>query len=217
MGITFSFLLTPTATPHSSPSGAAHSVHSISDSPKSQAEGTPETILALLPSDTPSAAALFYGYQLEPAVKTVSSISLMRRMRKRQGFKRSLSVNSLGSSSTPSQTPKKGVVKNKNRKVSQLSAFVGECVWCGTHKTAQWRRGPTGARGLCNRCGIEWAKHVRNEAKLINLSIPEAEELLTDQWKNGERFTQYLPYKPQPPADSTVGSPAESGAETNQE
>jgi hypothetical protein len=75
------------------------------------------------------------GYDLEAAVHTISSLSLVRRMNYFQRDKKSMS-------------PKKSSIKK--RKPGTTSSIIGECVWCGVHKTAQWRRGPNGARSLCN-------------------------------------------------------------------
>jgi hypothetical protein len=35
------------------------------------------------------------------------------------------------------------------------------CKWCLSNKTAQWRKGPTGPKTLCNACGLEYAKRIR--------------------------------------------------------
>ena len=42
----------------------------------------------------------------------------------------------------------------RKRKVIHSTTSPGECTWCGVKKTAQWRKGPSGSRGLCNvsRC-----------------------------------------------------------------
>ncbi|TKY88431.1 hypothetical protein EX895_002783 [Sporisorium graminicola] len=37
----------------------------------------------------------------------------------------------------------------------------GSCQACGTTETPEWRRGPDGARTLCNACGLHYAKLVR--------------------------------------------------------
>lgn len=37
----------------------------------------------------------------------------------------------------------------------------GSCQACGTTETPEWRRGPDGARTLCNACGLHFAKLVR--------------------------------------------------------
>jgi hypothetical protein len=102
----------------------------------------------------------------------------------------------------------------KKRKINSTTATAGECTWCGVKKTAQWRKGPTGARGLCNvsdlinltissnmklfititnsqRCGIEWAKQIRYEAKLNGVSNAEAEARLVYTYKDTDRFKRF--------------------------
>ncbi|KAH8660604.1 hypothetical protein BX600DRAFT_467926 [Xylariales sp. PMI_506] len=39
------------------------------------------------------------------------------------------------------------------------------CSNCHTQETPEWRRGPSGFRDLCNRCGLRWAKSVRKAPK----------------------------------------------------
>eukprot|EP00842_Homolaphlyctis_polyrhiza_P006109 jgi/Hompol1/649/HPOL_001482-RA len=60
--------------------------------------------------------------------------------------------------------------KARKRKVIHSTASPGECTWCGVRKTAQWRKGPTGPRGLCNACGLEWAKQIKHEARRLGIS-----------------------------------------------
>mmetsp|Transcript_6017 Transcript_6017/g.22027 ORF Transcript_6017/g.22027 Transcript_6017/m.22027 type:complete len:127 (-) Transcript_6017:176-556(-) len=36
------------------------------------------------------------------------------------------------------------------------TSSVKTCTYCGTAKTPLWRSGPTGAKSLCNACGIKW-------------------------------------------------------------
>jgi GATA zinc finger len=118
----------------------------------------------------------------------------------------------------------------KKRKINATTTTAGECTWCGVKKTAQWRKGPTGARGLCNvsfyeilkdllfmqdllyiiarsiiytrslqiltntnkqRCGIEWAKQIRYEAKTNGVSNSEAEARLVYTYKDTDRFKRF--------------------------
>ncbi|CEG71249.1 Putative GATA-type sexual development transcription factor NsdD [Rhizopus microsporus] len=44
--------------------------------------------------------------------------------------------------------------KRKRRRLS----FQGQCHSCNTSETPEWRRGPNGARTLCNACGLHYAK-----------------------------------------------------------
>lgn len=42
-------------------------------------------------------------------------------------------------------------------------ANVKTCANCGRTDSPEWRVGPTGARNLCNACGLRWAKATRNQ------------------------------------------------------
>ncbi|KAJ3252896.1 blue light receptor [Boothiomyces macroporosus] len=138
-----------------------------------------------------------YGYTLQPAVHKINSSSLIKRMNRMNRV-----INS--KAKKIERKPKMG----KKRKVAQHTASIGECLWCKCHKTAQWRKGPTGARSLCNRCGIEWAKHIRIEARTKAISNIEAEAELIRQFQTGERFQKYQ-------KTDEYESPADSGQNDN--
>ena len=181
VGITFSFHLKEMS---STDPGVVQEAKSITDSPQSQSNrnitdspqsqyerpqfsGGDSNDEDTLKEKQPSANQ-FMGYQLEPAIKTVSCITLMRKINKRLngargrggigGQRRRNSVGSIASSTATgiskkfSQNPSKKSSQSpfKKRKPGQGNAMFGECIWCGIHKTAQWRRGPIGARSLCN-------------------------------------------------------------------
>ncbi|EIN10029.1 hypothetical protein PUNSTDRAFT_113301 [Punctularia strigosozonata HHB-11173 SS5] len=59
-----------------------------------------------------------------------------------------------------------GQPKSKYRKRSRASP-PGKCHSCNSRETPEWRRGPDGARTLCNACGLHYAKLVRKRDKLI--------------------------------------------------
>ncbi|KAJ3367268.1 blue light receptor [Allomyces arbusculus] len=40
------------------------------------------------------------------------------------------------------------------------------CIDCGTTTSPEWRKGPTGAKTLCNACGLRYAKKVKTEKQL---------------------------------------------------
>lgn len=44
---------------------------------------------------------------------------------------------------------------------SQRAAPPGRCHSCNRAETPEWRRGPDGARTLCNACGLHYAKLTR--------------------------------------------------------
>jgi len=49
----------------------------------------------------------------------------------------------------------------KLTKVQQKAAPPGRCHSCNRAETPEWRRGPDGARTLCNACGLHYAKLTR--------------------------------------------------------
>ena len=54
--------------------------------------------------------------------------------------------------------------KERRRKESD-SSLEKLCAVCNTKNTPEWRRGPSGNRDLCNRCGLRWAKETRSKAQ----------------------------------------------------
>jgi len=53
-----------------------------------------------------------------------------------------------------------GQPKSKYRKRSRATP-PGKCHSCNIRETPEWRRGPDGARTLCNACGLHYAKLMR--------------------------------------------------------
>src|SRR5277367_3268539 len=45
--------------------------------------------------------------------------------------------------------------------LNQRAAPPGRCHSCNRAETPEWRRGPDGARTLCNACGLHYAKLTR--------------------------------------------------------
>ncbi|KAJ6507975.1 hypothetical protein C8R47DRAFT_1100181 [Mycena vitilis] len=60
-----------------------------------------------------------------------------------------------------------GQPKSKYRKRSsgQRATPPGKCHSCHIRETPEWRRGPDGARTLCNACGLHYAKLIRKRDK----------------------------------------------------
>ncbi|KAJ8072895.1 hypothetical protein AAF712_005069 [Marasmius tenuissimus] len=58
-----------------------------------------------------------------------------------------------------------GQPKSKYRKRSQRASPPGKCHSCNIRETPEWRRGPDGARTLCNACGLHYAKLMRKQNK----------------------------------------------------
>ncbi|KAM5537247.1 hypothetical protein V8D89_009180 [Ganoderma adspersum] len=68
-------------------------------------------------------------------------------------------------SSTGGAAP--GQQKNKYRKRSRATP-PGKCHSCNIRETPEWRRGPDGARTLCNACGLHYAKLMRKRDKALD-------------------------------------------------
>ncbi|KAI8097772.1 uncharacterized protein BX664DRAFT_327225 [Halteromyces radiatus] len=54
--------------------------------------------------------------------------------------------------------------KPKYRRRSKRSTVGQQCHSCLTSETPEWRRGPDGARTLCNACGLHYSKLLRKES-----------------------------------------------------
>lgn len=70
---------------------------------------------------------------------------------------------------TPESTP-----HQKYRKRAKRTQPPGRCLSCDSSDTPEWRRGPDGARTLCNACGLHYAKLLKrqNEQKQQSIVIP---------------------------------------------
>lgn len=58
----------------------------------------------------------------------------------------------------------------------QRAAPPGRCHSCNRIDTPEWRRGPDGARTLCNACGLHYAKLERKRQLEARSIRPKAEE-----------------------------------------
>ena len=59
-----------------------------------------------------------------------------------------------------------------NHSVLQKATPPGRCHRCNRAETPEWRRGPDGARTLCNACGLHYAKLTRKmEANKATTSL----------------------------------------------
>ncbi|THH13304.1 hypothetical protein EW146_g6895 [Bondarzewia mesenterica] len=65
---------------------------------------------------------------------------------------------------TSGQNGGPGQPKSKYRKRSRATP-PGKCHSCNIRETPEWRRGPDGARTLCNACGLHYAKLMRKRDK----------------------------------------------------
>ncbi|KAI7865253.1 hypothetical protein BDF14DRAFT_1883633 [Spinellus fusiger] len=51
----------------------------------------------------------------------------------------------------------------QQRRRGKRAVFRGHCQSCNISETPEWRRGPNGARTLCNACGLHYAKSTRKQ------------------------------------------------------
>jgi hypothetical protein len=51
----------------------------------------------------------------------------------------------------------------ENKKGSGDEAVRRVCSFCGTTRSAEWRRGPAGTKSLCNACGLHYSKILKRE------------------------------------------------------
>lgn len=59
--------------------------------------------------------------------------------------------------------PKGGFANGDSKKRRGRAAPPGRCHSCNRAETPEWRRGPDGARTLCNACGLHYAKLTRKQ------------------------------------------------------
>lgn len=74
-------------------------------------------------------------------------------------------IRSKRATSTAGASSSTGQPKSKYRKRSRATP-PGKCHSCNIRETPEWRRGPDGARTLCNACGLHYAKLQRKRDKL---------------------------------------------------
>jgi hypothetical protein len=76
--------------------------------------------------------------------------------------------------------------KSRGKKVLKRRSKYAEldlmCLSCGVKQTPEWRRGPAGAKTLCNACGLHWAKVLKAEGKAA--STDSKKSYLLEQKRN---------------------------------
>ncbi|KAI8370148.1 hypothetical protein EDC96DRAFT_573663 [Choanephora cucurbitarum] len=66
--------------------------------------------------------------------------------------------------------------KYRRRGVYKRPVFQGRCHSCNISETPEWRRGPDGARTLCNACGLHYAKLSRKKNLQSNIKTTNSED-----------------------------------------
>ncbi|KAF9191564.1 hypothetical protein BGZ51_007127 [Haplosporangium sp. Z 767] len=78
--------------------------------------------------------------------------------------------------SVPGADKDKNVPHQKYRKRAKRTHPPGRCLSCHTSDTPEWRRGPDGARTLCNACGLHYAKLVKREQQQQQKQLQEHQQ-----------------------------------------
>ncbi|CAG8532723.1 14906_t:CDS:2 [Acaulospora morrowiae] len=79
-------------------------------------------------------------------------------------------------------------VRPKYRRRLKRPAPPGRCQSCNIQETPEWRRGPDGARTLCNACGLHFAKLNRKRAQL---ALREQEMTQISMYQPQNPYAQY--------------------------
>jgi hypothetical protein len=79
----------------------------------------------------------------------------------RKGFSEALPPHS--HHEAESEDAKAGLANGDAKKRRGRAAPPGRCHSCNRAETPEWRRGPDGARTLCNACGLHYAKLTRKQ------------------------------------------------------
>ncbi|ORZ24534.1 hypothetical protein BCR42DRAFT_403137 [Absidia repens] len=65
-------------------------------------------------------------------------------------------------------------IPSRQRKRGKRATFQGRCHSCNISETPEWRRGPDGARTLCNACGLHYAKLARKKVAAAAAAAADA-------------------------------------------
>lgn len=91
--------------------------------------------------------------------------------RKKKARKNTAPVYAAAAEDVPAVTVSSGA-NTSTSKSGNAPQYV--CVTCGRTDSPEWRKGPMGAKTLCNACGLRWAK--RNQKKKAESAAAAAAE-----------------------------------------
>ncbi|KAI8886159.1 GATA-domain-containing protein [Backusella circina FSU 941] len=77
----------------------------------------------------------------------------------------------------------------KYRRRSKRSMAGQRCHSCNTTETPEWRRGPDGARTLCNACGLHYSKLLRKKSLTV-----QTHNYLLDQQSEDEKVPRIIQF-----------------------
>ncbi|KAG0211289.1 hypothetical protein BGX28_008234 [Mortierella sp. GBA30] len=87
-------------------------------------------------------------------------------MNARHDFNNSrLDIHCINSSNNSRSSKNSDVPHQKYRKRAKRTQPPGRCLSCDSSDTPEWRRGPDGARTLCNACGLHYAKLLKRQGQ----------------------------------------------------
>ncbi|GAA5798919.1 hypothetical protein HPULCUR_004327 [Helicostylum pulchrum] len=112
----------------------------------------------------------------------------------------------IGSSSPSSSTISNNI---RQRKRGKRPAFQGRCHSCNISETPEWRRGPDGARTLCNACGLHYAKLARKQQENRGMSSNSSGILGSSSTRrlsnqSGNSFGKLTSSSSPPPVDDII-------------
>lgn len=145
----------------------------------------------------------------DPEARSEAERDMLTIRSKRSAAAAVAAANASASSGGGNGGPLAGVLGGAGDKLVKKSRkrgrtpLPGKCHSCNIRETPEWRRGPDGARTLCNACGLHYAKLVRKRDKALmssNSGPSEAEAKPVDMemvrassQRNGGQAPQYSP------------------------
>ncbi|GAM26839.1 hypothetical protein SAMD00019534_100140 [Acytostelium subglobosum LB1] len=88
-------------------------------------------------------------------------------------------ANTIGNNNNPKASPTyinltEKLIKSQNKKIKKSSSPNRVCLNCKTTDTPEWRRGPQGAKTLCNACGIRYRLSKQKSTESVPVFLASA-------------------------------------------
>ncbi|KAI9723809.1 MAG: hypothetical protein M1828_004059 [Chrysothrix sp. TS-e1954] len=106
--------------------------------------------------------------RLRGVVQAQEEAEIAERTKEHQAKERSLRHEEINASSEDLRGA--ALIGSDAKKRRGRAAPPGRCHSCNRAETPEWRRGPDGARTLCNACGLHYAKLTRKAASKTSLT-----------------------------------------------
>jgi len=168
------------------------------------------------PQGIPGSASYVYD-DLDPEARSEAERDMLTIRSKRSAAAAVAAANAGSNSNVNSGVPMSGLIGPGGEKLVKKTRkrgrtpLPGKCHSCNIRETPEWRRGPDGARTLCNACGLHYAKLVRKRDKALTSSTAppplETETRPVDmdmvrastQQRTGVPGSQFSPSTTEPP------------------